>query len=428
MGKKIDTALENWRGERFHTTTSSSQRENDFRTPWERDRDRILYSCSFRRLAVITQVISPTDSFSGHNRLTHALKVGQLARSLARNLKSRYESPKKRAFLDRLGGLDLDVAEAAGLAHDLGHPPFGHIAEEELDNLVRAEGVPDGFEGNAQSLRLVAALECRNPKIRGLNLTRATINALLKYPYRRKIGHHKFGVYSEEADLFSWARDGKGEERSLEADVMDWADDITYAVHDMEDFYRVGKIPLDRLVKSIGDERKDFLKGVDARGRMRNRDVDLASNWLFNLLPVSEPYQGTDTQRAALRAFASSVITEAISTTEVKEGGLLRNRITEDKIILMKELTWHYVILSEGLKTQQAQQREIIRNLFACFLALSREHPASPIFPSSYRDQFAVCVNEPLRVRLVADLISGMGEEQAINAFHVLSDVSWSVA
>jgi dGTPase len=138
-------------------------------------------------------VLSPTEGFAGHNRLTHALKVGQVARRLAEKLVR--SSPP--SFLDSIGGLDPNVTESAGLAHDLGHPPFGHVAEEELNKIIIERGVLDGFEGNAQSFRIVTRLEIREAGTLGLDLTRATLAAILKYPWLKGAGPkpHKFGAY-----------------------------------------------------------------------------------------------------------------------------------------------------------------------------------------------------------------------------------------
>ena len=143
-----------------------------------------MYSGAFARLAEITQVVSPERGYVFHNRLTHSLKVGQIARRLAE-----YFNRDQQPVVEKLGGLDPDSAEAAGLAHDLGHPPFGHIAEEELDQLVREAGLQDGYEGNAQSFRIVTRLassdarDLKQRSIAGLNLTRTTLDGILKYPW-----------------------------------------------------------------------------------------------------------------------------------------------------------------------------------------------------------------------------------------------------
>ena len=133
----------------------------DYRLPAQIDRDRVQYASAFARLAEVTQVVSADKGYVFHNRLTHSLKVAQLARRLAEKLKA--EQPNA---VRKLGGLDPDVAEAAALAHDLGHPPFGHLAEEALDELCREHGLTDGFEGNAQSFRIVTNITTLSARAR----------------------------------------------------------------------------------------------------------------------------------------------------------------------------------------------------------------------------------------------------------------------
>ena len=223
-------------------------REQGRRNSFQRDRDRILYTSAFRRLAWVTQVVSSEEGDPFHNRLTHTLEVAQIGRRLAE--KFRGEQPE---IAGALGDIDPDVVEAAALAHDMGHPPFGHIAEEKLQECMNGVGVCDGFEGNAQSFRIVTKLAIRHSEIDGLNLTSATLNAILKYPWlwrdRPEKYDKKWGAYITEKEEFEWARRlGPAEGvKSVEADIMDLSDDIAYAVHDVEDFYRAGLIPLDRL-------------------------------------------------------------------------------------------------------------------------------------------------------------------------------------
>jgi dGTPase len=178
------------------------------RTEGQRDRDRILYAPLFRRLAEVTQVVSPVNGYVFHNRLTHTLEVAQIGRRIAENL-LREPGAKTARVIGELGGLDPDVVEAAALLHDLGHPPFGHLAEQELQRLLRLSGDTEGFEGNAQSVRIVTRLEVQSELFAGLNLTRATINASLKYPWTRsqRPAERKWGAYETESAYLSFARE-----------------------------------------------------------------------------------------------------------------------------------------------------------------------------------------------------------------------------
>ncbi|HEU5470385.1 MAG TPA: dNTP triphosphohydrolase [Actinophytocola sp.] len=237
-------------------------------SPYRADRDRIVASPFFARLGGVTQVVSASGSGLLHNRLTHSLKVAMVARGIVERIAG---SAEAGPVLDKLGGCDPDVVEAAALAHDLGHPPFGHLGERVLDRLARRRfQLPDGFEGNAQSFRIVTETDTRGPDGRGLDLTAAVRAAMLKYPWTRLSyprphprtmpvpprgaaeppdepgsGSSKFSAYVTELDDMVAAREpfaGRiaGWQQTVEAAVMDTADDIAYAIHDLEDFHRIG--------------------------------------------------------------------------------------------------------------------------------------------------------------------------------------------
>ncbi|MEO6825748.1 MAG: dGTP triphosphohydrolase [Microbacteriaceae bacterium] len=236
--------------------------DNAFRV----DLERIRFSPYFSRLSAVTQVIPQAGSGTVvHNRLTHSLKVTAVARSIAVSLYKR--GGEDWNTIAELGGCDHVVVQAAASAHDLGHPPFGHLGEQVLDRLARKRlGLIDGFEGNAQTFRILTELDNCHASKRGLNLTVAVRAAVLKYPWSRdtwrrddagsahrlprgvgtdrELGAVKFSAYALDAaklnEVKSHYRRIGTHQQTVECSVMDIADDIAYSVHDLDDFYRAG--------------------------------------------------------------------------------------------------------------------------------------------------------------------------------------------
>jgi dGTPase len=398
---------------------------SDYRSAAQVDRDRILYSTAFLRLAEVTQVVSPDRGYVFHNRLTHSLKVAQLARRLAEKLQ-KAQSSEASAL-----GLDADVAEAAALAHDLGHPPFGHIAEDELDRLARNAGLSDGFNGNAQSFRIAArlamgdAVDRDNQPMRGLNLTCATLNAILKYPWlygENESEPDKWGAYESERDVFEWVRAARptgSQQRCAEAELMDWADDITYAVHDLVDFYRAGQIPLDLLADNVSEQTLFFDSVFERRPKLdsRRRELEDLFSGIVEFFPVGRRYDGSFEQRCTLWQGSTVVISKWVDAITLCDASSERfvsfEPNAKDEVLMLKELTWRYVILNKELATLQHGQRRTVRTVFLTMLRTALDRKKWSLFPVEYQEELNAAAGDRKKVtRIVTDFVASMTEKE----------------
>ena len=418
------------------------------RSEGQRDRDRILYSSAFLRLGHVTQVATPETGFIFHSRLTHSIKVAQVARGLAHRLKHLARNGELDPGATKLvGHLDEDATEAAALAHDLGHPPFGHLAEKVLQK--RAKHAT--FEGNAQSFRIVTRLALRTANSGdgqapvGLNLTRRTLNGILKYPWLREEEpeehHKKWGAYPDgDKKAFEWTRRGFPEgERSLEACLMDWADDVTYAVHDMDDFFRARLIPLERLTTPDSGELERFQR------HLRERAADLsgrpgeeperypeAAERFFTEGPVSAitlPFSGRTDERVTLRQLGSHLIGLYISALQLRDArdGKSVELVIDDAIVdqvkVLKQLTWFYVINRPSLAVIQRGQTQVIETLFGMYrsaVTAGESHLLPPLFAERVEE----VTSEASRERVVIDLIAGMTESSAAEIYRQRTGVT----
>jgi len=371
--------------------------------------------------------VSAGEGHVFHNRLTHTLKVAQLARRLAERFAAQYQGELE----DAGECIDAEVVEAAALAHDLGHPPFGHIGEQTLRDCVRNAGLPEGYEGNAQSFRIVNRLAEYRVKVKGLDLTRATRAAILKYPWLYNgnppdKSPEKFGAYkSDEQD---WLEACAGREMgiaSLEAQIMDHADAVTYSVHDLDDFYRAGLIPLENVCASFAGEWEEFVKA--SKGKRHAELIDDqksgVAQW-FNLLYATDPYRGFSHQRAALQARASQAITRFVQRVEVSfEGANPRLNVPEEagvSMAFMQHLVRRYVIDHPRLATQQHGQRKIIERLFETYHheIQTADGKAERLLPPAFVHQWRELGSrngqrDQDAARLAADIVSSFTDEQA---------------
>ncbi len=415
----------------------------DRRKTFQVDRDRILYSSAFRRLAQVTQVVTAQEGHVFHNRLTHSLKVAQVARRLAESLVA-----KQPEIAEKLGGVEPDVVEAAALAHDLGHPPFGHIAEEELDDCAVKQGLKDGFEGNAQSFRILTKLAIHRIDYCGLNATRATLNAVLKYPWLRDCDnpqskqYRKYSVYDLDYQAFLFVRNPKDRSQTIEASIMDFADDITYSVHDLEDFYLAGLIPLE-LLATDRDELNRFLaewlreKPNNRVAKTVERNPTRFQNFLdatYNLRGQYRP--GSFEQKAQIKRISSQLIQNYISSVQLTQeygdrGYLKYNQAREEELKFLQRIVWSYVISNPRLATQRYGQKRIIRTLFEMYLESIYKGDLSFIpvrFIKEYleldeRDKQGENVTQE-KTRMAIDIVANLSEAEAVLKFRRLTGVS----
>ena len=415
----------------------------DQRYPFSRDRDRVLYSTALRRLAGVTQVVHAAQGHIFHNRLTHSLKVAQIGRRIVEFLR-RTESDE---LIEAVNGIDPEVVETAALSHDLGHPPFGHIAETALDKFLKDNDINDGFEGNAQSFRIVTKVAIRAGDHRGLNLTRASLNAILKYPWGRGTAGKesiKWGYYFSEKEDFAFARESfaLGDKRqSAEAAIMDWSDDVTYSVHDVDDFYRAGLIPLDQILAGT-EERDRFIIRALSRLNREPQFKSLRADWAnrffdrLNLLTkdfdLDNPYIGNRIQRAGLDFLSAFLIKRYVLGDP--DGGMQALRLIdsqgkpfldinsnlEAEVNLLKELMSFYVFDNPALVAQQYGQRQVVSKLLEIlFEAAQPPSKNRGIIPQPYCDYLnELATSDSLeRARIVADIVASMTEQQSL-LFH----------
>ncbi len=380
----------------------------DRRSPFARDRARVLHSAALRRLAGKTQVVGPGEgtevSGAPRTRLTHSLEVAQIGRGMAEEL-----------------GCDPDVVDTAGLAHDIGHPPFGHNGERALDEFG---GVESGFEGNAQTLRILTRLE---PKIDdvGLNLTRAVLDATCKYPWVRAPGETKYGAYPEDVAVFGWLRAGAPERRRcLEAQVMDWADDVAYSVHDVEDGIVSGRIDLAALGSAA---ERDVLVDLAGRHFFRGEPGALreAATGLY-ALPVVVAARAADPASAAghraLKALTSELVARftiaATDATRARYGDGPLTRYGADLVVparvgaevaVLKAVALRYVMSDPRRRAMQADQRALLTEL-ATTLLVKAPDALDPPFAAAW----AEAADDAARTRVVIDQVAVLTDQQAV--------------
>ncbi|UVS80098.1 deoxyguanosinetriphosphate triphosphohydrolase family protein [Actinokineospora sp. UTMC 2448] len=479
-------------------------------TPFRGDRDRLVASPFFARLGGVTQVVTAGGSGLLHNRLTHSLKVAQVARAIAERLGA---DPDVAPLLADLGGCDPDVVEAAAVAHDLGHPPFGHLGEQVLDRLARHRfGLPDGFEGNAQSFRIVTTTDTRGPKAAGLDLTAAVRAAVLKYPWTRLThpdphprtmadpprgaaeppespgtGSAKFSAYVTELDdLLDCRAPFAGRiadwQQTVESSVMDNADDIAYAIHDLEDFHRIGVLqhaPVSAELSRWERGRAEFAQLSDtelAADRRRpgrslealRRRLHLRDGWMVDddafaaavtrvredlvdaLLAV--PFDGSVAAEQAFGAFSTGWTRRLVAGVHVladpptRSGHVLLACDQWHEVQVLKFVHRRFVLLRPDLALHQRGQARLLTSLVEAldqwladpyeadrlprrlfdlvelahdeYSELAKDHPETLVGPRGERE---VSVPALARGRAVIDFVASLTDGQTVSLLDALS-------
>ena len=408
--------------DRRHQEESKGSRSTSVRSPFERDRSRILHSAAFRRLQGKTQVFAPSESDFYRTRLTHSLEVAQIGKGLALRL-----------------GADVDLVEAACLVHDIGHPPFGHTGESELKRLMKSDG---GFEANAQNLRILTRLESKSVGYDGLNLSRAVIDGQLKYKDLFRYGLEKF-VYKDDSEVVAWAGEEAsshfshfskpGEQlRSFECEIMNLADDIAFSVHDLEDSIHAGCIDvhtfdgndrridriLDKVEKDFKGERVNVWKTYDDLVKVISRHIDPSEED-----PGVLPHGWRKSRRKELTSFLIGRYIRAASRKDrglVKEADSDRYRYTLDipkercvEMKILRELVYELVIRSAEVVALEEKAKFIVRKLFEKFTGKEGYY----LLPDDWRELADYKGRDASLKRVACDYISGMTDDYALKTY-----------
>jgi dGTPase len=380
------------------------------RDDFARDRARLVHSAALRRLAGKTQILGAGHDDFVRNRLTHSLEVAQIGREFGAAL-----------------GCDADLVDTACLAHDLGHPPFGHNGEMELDRISADIG---GFEGNAQTLRLLTRLEPKRCHAdgcpAGLNLTRASLDASTKYPWLRggsPVPTRKFGVYEDDLPVFDWMRTGaEPAVRCFEAQVMDWSDDVAYSVHDLED-----AIASDWMDPRVLRSRVEMRGVLEVAGATYAPDQEPAAlaHALDRILATGAIPSGFDGSRnalAALKDMTSGIIGRFVLAVEVAtrerygpgplcryEANLVVPSETRAECAVLKAVANQFVVTTDSQMVLKAQQREVLAELVELYAA----EPDSRL-DADFLPDFLAASDDGVRLRVIVDQVASLTDVRAL--------------
>jgi dGTPase len=445
---------------------------DDERSPFARDLDRLIYTPAFRRLEGKTQVAPAGEADFFRTRLTHTLEVAQVGRRLAESINRRASAARMGAGTSQWVGdhaavralpaeqqkVDPDLVEAAAVLHDLGHPPFAHVGEKALNDAVEKAGTEwgltqtGGFNGNAQSFRLATRVLSHHGEKRGLQMTIAVLDASLKYPWAADDPQAPDGPWSVNPTEIDDLEEVRSElprslryQQTLEAQIMDWADDVAYSVHDLDDWNRAGYMPLARLALEKA-EQDHFVEFVMSRRKSDNPDA-LRARIIALLREADGPFEqfraehaadkpifdaNSGAARRAIRRLRGHVFGDAMTRFRVSvRSGLDRDdpaskvprryvfefRPDEDakfKVSVLKELLWMYVVDDARMATQQHGHRKVMMELIDVLQKAARANELR-LFPQDRRRYMEQKTAEPPEyLRTVVDYVSGLTDADAL--------------
>jgi dGTPase len=398
----------------FDQERAHPEQHTSARSDFARDRARLLHSSALRRLAAKTQVLSPTAGLDfARNRLTHSLEVAQIGRELALRL-----------------GLDPDIVDTACLAHDIGHPPFGHNGERALNTWSTDIG---GFEGNAQTLRLLTRLE---PKVFGpqgesfgLNLTRASLDASCKYPWPEDSsvadpsGRAKFGFYADDIAAFDWLRQGAPQRQlCIEAQVMDLSDDIAYSVHDFEDAVFSGYIDVAALSSRVDHDGLVSSMYEWIGGAISHDELIAAFDRLDTLDVWFDSWNGGRIDQGRLKNLTSQLIGRfsgaAVNATRAAypqeslirfTGSVVVPREIQAEIAVLKGIVAAFVMSTTTRKPIYTEQRQVLTELADTLLASGETH-----LDPGFKEDWRTAAGDADRKRVVVDQVASLTDQSAL--------------
>ena len=379
------------------------------RTEFMRDRARIIHAASLRRLAAKTQVAVPWENDFQRTRLSHSLECAQIGRELGESL-----------------GADPDLVDSACLAHDLGHPPFGHNGEEALAQIAEGAG---GFEGNAQTFRILTRLEAKTlteaGESVGLNLTRATLDACTKYPWDKTTNSRKYGVYDDDLEVFRWMREGAPHDRKcIEAQIMDWSVDVSYSVHDLEDAIVADQLRVEEFDRDFDGIYRTLISSYNPE--ISESQARQALTRLQQLSCWPTKYDHNHRNLARLKDLTSQLIGRFVRAAEIatreKHGDGPLSRFGADLVIpedarlevdVLKAVAGFYLINAEDAQERYAKQRRILRDLVEILMQSEGESLEGIFLPAWNR-----AGSERERLRVVIDQVASLTDPGAY-ALHV---------